>query len=148
MRPTAEHRARALELQVQGVPKSEIAERLELTRGTVGALLRRRPTFAPRACRLCGARFVPTNGRQRYCTKAHWLEHQPSSPTIRACRLCGESFTPTNGRQRFCSPGHQREHQRLHGPPRTTAGWRKRVDALAAEIARVQAQLDDEREAA
>ena len=147
MRPTPEQRDQVLALRAQGVANGEIAERLDLTRGTVAALLRRRPTFAPRSCGLCGEQFVPTNGRQRYCTPAHWLEHQRSGPKIRRCRLCGEPFTPTNGRQRFCTPAHQRDHARLHGPPRTTAGWRERVDALEAEIARARAQLD-ERDAA
>ena len=112
MSATAAQRARVLALRAQGVARGEIAGRLGLSRGTVNALLRRRPTFAPRAC-----------------------------------RLCGEPFVPTNGRQRFCTPAHQREHQLLHGPPRTTAGWRQRVNKLEAEIARVRAQLD-EREAA
>jgi hypothetical protein len=147
VRPTPAQRESAVALHAQGVAKGEIAERLDLMRGTVAALLRRRPTFAPRTCRLCGEPFVPTNGRQRFCTPAHRLEHQRTGPRIRPCRLCGEPFTPSNGRQRFCTPAHQREHQRRHGPPRTTAGWRERVDALEAEIARVRAQLDD-REAA
>jgi hypothetical protein len=146
VRPTAEQRARVKALHAQGVAKREIADQLGLSRRTVAALLRR-PTFAPRTCRLCGEPFTPTNGRQRYCTPAHWLEHQRSGPTVRECRLCGDPFTPTNGRQRFCTPAHQREHQRLHGAPRTTAGWSARVTALEVEIARVQAQLQ-EREAA
>jgi transposase len=112
VRLTREQRAQVRALHAQGVAKREIAERLDLSRGTVAALLRRRATLAPRAC-----------------------------------RLCGEPFTPSNGRQRFCTPAHQREHERLHGPPSTTAGWRERVDALEAEIARVRAQLD-QREAA
>ena len=147
MSATAEQRARVLALRAQGVARGEIAGRLGLSRGTVNALLRRRPTFAPRACRLCGEPFKPTNGRQRYCTPAHWREHRRCGPTIRHCRHCGEPFVPSNGRQRFCTPAHQREHQLLHGPPRTTAGWRQRVNKLEAEIARVRAQLD-EREAA
>jgi len=146
VRATAEQRASVLALHEQGVAKREIADRLGLSRRRVAALLRR-PTFAPRECRLCGEPFVPASGRQRYCTPAHWLEHQRSGPAMRECRLCGAPFQPTNGNQRFCTPPHQREHQRQHGAPRTTTGWRKRVDALEAEIARVRAQLDD-REAA
>lgn len=142
-----EQRARVLALSGRGVAKGEIAERLGLSRATVAALLRRRPTFESRACRLCGELFVPTNGRQRYCTPAHQREHRDGRPAVRECRLCGEPFAPSNGRQRFCSPAHRSEHASQHGPPRTTAGWRERVDALEAEIARVRAQLDD-REAA
>jgi hypothetical protein len=147
VRPAAERRARVVALHARGLAKPEIAQRLDLSPGTVVALLRRRPTFAPRTCRHCSEPFVPTNGRQRFCTPAHWEQHRRVGPTTRQCRLCGEPFTPSNGRQRFCTPAHQREHQRLHGPPRTTAGWRQRVDALEAEIAHVRARLD-ERDAA
>jgi len=147
VRLTAEQRARVLALSGQGVAKGEIAERLGLSRASVAALLRRRPTFAPRACRLCGEPFVATNGRQRYCTPAHQREHPDGGPAVRECRLCGEPFTATNGRQRFCTPAHRSEHARRHGRPQTTAGWRDRVGALEAEIARARAQLD-EREAA
>jgi hypothetical protein len=107
VRATAEQRASVLALHERGVARREIADRLGLSRRTVAALLRR-PTFAPRECRLCGEPFVPSNGRQRFCTPAH---------------------------------------QRQHGVPRTTAGWRQRVTALEAEIARVRAELD-QREAA
>jgi hypothetical protein len=106
----------------------------------------RRPTFAERACLLCGQTFTPTNGRQRFCTVEHWQQHRRGGSTVRGCRLCGQPFTPTNGNQRFCTPEHQREYQRLHNP-QTIAGWRERVRRLEAEIARARARLDD-REAA
>jgi hypothetical protein len=133
VRRTERERAQAVALRAQGLPSREIAERLELPVSTVAAWLRRRPTFAVRACRLCGQRFVPTNGRQRFCTPAH----QRGRPTNRHCRLCGEPFTPTNGRQRFCTPAHQR----LHGTPRTVDGWRERVQTLEAELEQLYAQL-------
>jgi hypothetical protein len=34
--------------------------------------MRRAATFAERECLLCGQRFTPTNGRQRFCTVEHW----------------------------------------------------------------------------
>jgi hypothetical protein len=108
--------------------------------------MRSAPAFPERACLHCGERFVPTNGRQRFCTVAHWNEHRRGGPIARECRLCGRTFTPTNGRQLFCTPDHQREYQRQHSP-QTTDDWRDRVRRLEAEIAQVRARLDD-REAA
>jgi hypothetical protein len=110
--------------------------------------MRRAARFPDRACLLCGQRFTPTNGRQRFCTVEHWREHRRAGPVTRECRLCGEPFTPTSGGQRFCTREHQREHYRRHGPPSTTAGWRERVRRLEAEIARARAQLNSGREAA
>jgi hypothetical protein len=66
---------------------------------------------------------------------------RPPRHPVRTCELCGDAFTPSNGTQRFCTPEHRREYARLHGPPRTTAGWRNRVQTLEAELGRVQAQL-------
>lgn len=129
-------RAQAGALRARGLANREIAERLGLPTGTVANWLRERPSFGVRTCRLCGEPFVPTNGRQQFCTPAHRRAHQRGGPTIRACRLCGQQFAPTNARQRFCTPAHQREHRRRHGPPHTVAGWRERVRALEAELAR------------
>jgi hypothetical protein len=39
-------------------------------------LLRKPATFPERTCRLCGDRFTPTNGRQRFCTPDHRDEYQ------------------------------------------------------------------------
>ena len=69
-------RAVAQRLCEQGVPRGEIAERLGVSNGTVGAWLRRAPTFPQRICRLCGQPFAPTNGRQRFCKAEHWDEYQ------------------------------------------------------------------------
>jgi transposase len=69
-------RAAAHLLDEQGVSRGEIAERLGVSNGTVGAWLRRAPTFPQRACRLCGQPFTPTNGRQRFCNAEHWNEYQ------------------------------------------------------------------------
>jgi transposase len=69
-------RERARALQQQGVSRREIAERLGVSTMTVAAWLRRPPTFPPRACELCGQRYVPTNGRQRFCSPEHYDEHQ------------------------------------------------------------------------
>jgi hypothetical protein len=132
-------RERARALHEQGVDRREIADRLGVSFRTVVAWLRRPPTFPERTCLLCGQRFTPTNGRQRFCSVEHWTEHRRGS-TVRECRLCGEPFVPTNGRQRFCTPAHQRQSD-------TTAAWRERVHQLEADVARARARLAD-REAA
>jgi transposase len=69
-------RAHAQALQERGVSRREIAERLGVSRSTVGAWLRRPPTFPLRTCQLCEQPFTPTNGRQRFCSIEHWNEYQ------------------------------------------------------------------------
>ncbi len=69
-------RAYAQALLERGVSWREIAERLGVSRGTVGAWLCRPPTFPQRTCRLCEQPFTPTNGRQRFCSLEHYDEYQ------------------------------------------------------------------------
>jgi transposase len=69
-------RARAQALKERGVSTREIAERLGVSASTVGAWLRRPPTFPQRTCRLCRQPFTPTNGRQRFCSLEHYDEYQ------------------------------------------------------------------------
>ena len=69
-------RAHAQALKERGVSRREIAERLGVSRSTVGAWLRRPPTFPQRTCQLCEQPFTPTNGRQRFCRVEHWDEYQ------------------------------------------------------------------------
>jgi transposase len=134
-------RAKAQALKAQGASRREIAERLGATERTVGYWLRRPATFPPRSCGLCGARFVPTNGRQRFCSVEHWEQHRRGGPNRRRCRLCGISFIPTSGGQRYCTPEHRAEHERRHRQPQTTEAWRQRVQQLEAELARAREQL-------
>jgi hypothetical protein len=145
-RLTAE-REQARLLHAHAVPLWQIAQRLGVSQHRVAAWLRRaptsprrRPTFAPRTCRLCGEPFTPTNGRQRYCTPAHRQQHHRPQVTERTCRLCGQRFMPASPRQRFCTAAHREQYRRLHNPS-TVRGWRERVHALEAEISRVRAQL-------
>ena len=105
--------------------------------------MKRPATFPTRTCRLCGERFKPTNGRQRYCSVEHWRQHRQGGPRMGECRLCGQVFTPTSPNQRFCTPEHRDQHNRVHGRPRTTQAWRERVQQLEAELANVRELLDD-----
>jgi hypothetical protein len=82
---------------------------------------------------------MPTNGRQRYCTRAHWREDR-GGPAERACRLCGRSFAPTSGNHRYCTPAHQCEHQRRQREARTVAELRERKGQLEAELAELRAR--------
>jgi hypothetical protein len=140
-------RAQAQALHADGASRREIADRLAVSERTVVAWLRRPPTFAPRTCRLCGTRFVPTNGRQRFCSVKHWEQHRRGGSNVRECRLCGERFTPTSGGQRYCTPAHRAEHERRNRPPHTTDAWRQRVQQLEDEISGARARLE-RREAA
>jgi hypothetical protein len=117
----ARERAAAVELRASGLANAVIAERLGVSPGTVAALLRRRPTFPARACLHCGATFTPTNGRQRFCTHAHWRAHrdqQGPGPLVRECRLCGKPFTPNSAPQRYCCAEHREQHRRPGLTPR------------------------------
>jgi hypothetical protein len=140
-------RERARALHRQGASKREIADRLGVSLMTVAAWLRWPLTFPERTCPLCGTRFVPTNGRQRFCSPKHWEQHRRGGPTVRECRLCGQTFTPTSGGQRYCTPAHRAEHERRTRPPQTTEAWRQRVQQLEAELAAVRERLQ-RREAA
>ena len=115
-------RALAIELRASGLANAAIAERLGVSPSTVAALLRRPATFATRTCLRCGEAFTPTNGRQRYCTRAHWREHRDhqrqGEPTIRQCSLCGASFTPNSAPQRYCCAEHRERHRRRGLRPR------------------------------
>ena len=135
-------RERAIAWRADGVPSWEIAWRLDVTRRTVTAWIRRPPTFAPRACEKCGTTYTPNSGNQRYCTPAHRDQHRrPGRLTDRPCELCGKTYPPNTGNQRFCTAEHRVECYRRHGPPGSAASWRDRVQALEAEIAQVHVQL-------
>jgi hypothetical protein len=135
-------RERAIAWRAEDMPSWKIAWRLNVRRRTVTAWIRRPPTFATRACRLCGEPFTPNSGNQRYCTPAHRHEHQRRPrPTDRACELCGQTFSPHSANQRFCSAEHRVEYYRRHGAPGSTIRWRERVHALETEIAHAREQL-------
>jgi uncharacterized protein YjcR len=69
-------RANAHALRANGLSIREVAERLGVPASTVGDWLRGRGEwYTVRECRLCGERFIPANGRQRFCTPAHQRKH-------------------------------------------------------------------------
>ena len=68
-----------------------------------------------RKCELCGARFSPTNNRQRYCSPKcrRRAKNRRDSERVKAsraaaragrvCPVCGKPFTPKNSRGKYCS---------------------------------------------
>ena len=143
-------RAEVVGLQRQGVPKREIAARLGVSVKTVSALVRRAQTFRPRTCVLCGERFVPTNGRHRYCCPEHRAWHRLAVTLQLECPHCGAEFTPQNANDRESSPEHAREQarrapewQRRPRPARgTVAAWTEYVAVLEGDVAELRAKLE------
>jgi hypothetical protein len=99
--------------------------------------------MAPRQCALCGEWFVPTNGRQRYCSPVHRAWQRAGLPPVRECRYCGESFAPLHAHQRYCSPNHKREQQKQRQRESRRAAmamWRARVRDLERQVAHARAE--------
>jgi hypothetical protein len=76
---TARERAKANahKLRANGLSIRQIAARLGVPKGTVGDWLRGRGEwYEVRECELCGERFIPATGRQRFCTPQHRAKHR------------------------------------------------------------------------
>jgi hypothetical protein len=70
-------KANALGLRANGLSIRQIAERLGVPKGTVGGWLRGRGEwYEVRECELCGERYIPATGRQRFCTREHARKHR------------------------------------------------------------------------
>jgi Homeodomain-like domain len=70
-------KANALGLRANGLSIRQIADRLGVPRGTVAGWLRGRGEwYEVRTCELCGERFIPASGRQRFCTPQHAAKHR------------------------------------------------------------------------
>jgi transposase-like protein len=120
---TARERARAnaLGLRANGLSIRQIAQRLGVAHGTVADWLRGR---------------------------GEWYE-------VRECELCGERFIAASGPHRFCTRAHAAKYRRVFGPratapqssPSALDGYRQRAREVAAELARVRAELEARRAA-
>ena len=76
---TARERAKtnALGLRANGLSIRQVADRLNVPRGTVAAWLRGRGEwYEIRECELCGDRFIVASGPQRFCTPQHADKHR------------------------------------------------------------------------
>jgi len=70
-------RANAYRLRAEGLSIVEVAERLDVPRGTVGAWLRGwGERCLIRECALCGERFVTDTALRRFCSRAHQAKHK------------------------------------------------------------------------
>jgi hypothetical protein len=70
-------KANALGLRANGLSYRQIADRLGVPKGTVAHWLRGRGEwYEIRECELCGERFIPASGRQRFCTREHARKHR------------------------------------------------------------------------
>src|SRR5918998_2287554 len=70
-------RANAYRLRSEGLSIAEVAERLEVPRGTVGAWLRGwGERCLIRECALCSDRFITHTALQRFCCRAHQTKYR------------------------------------------------------------------------
>jgi transcriptional regulator with XRE-family HTH domain len=64
--------ANAFKLRAEGLSITEVAERLDVARATVGGWLRGvGERCVRRECELCGEPFLTQTARQRFCTRQH-----------------------------------------------------------------------------
>jgi hypothetical protein len=70
-------KANALGLRANGLSIRQIADRLNVPRGTVAEWVRGRGEwYEVRTCALCGERFIAATGPQRFCTPQHAAKHR------------------------------------------------------------------------
>jgi hypothetical protein len=70
-------KANAHALRANGLSIGQIADRLGVPESTVGGWLRGLGEwYEVRECELCGERFIPASGRQRFCTRQHAAKHR------------------------------------------------------------------------
>jgi hypothetical protein len=66
----------ALLLRAKGLTVTQIAERLDAPRSTIGGWVAGYGEWSDmRDCELCGERFIPTSPKQRFCSHAHASKH-------------------------------------------------------------------------
>jgi len=58
-------------------------------------------TWAEKTCVICGAKYQPEGGRQRYCRACNpYGKSKKQKP--RTCAFCGAEFKPHDQRQKYC----------------------------------------------
>ena len=145
MSGAADKRPEALRLEAQGLTKREIGARLGVSVMTVSALVRRGQRFRARSCALCGERFVPTNGRQRYCCPEHRAWHRLAMLLELHCPHCGGALTRPEADE---EPEREPEPVCREAGPRprparnTVAAWSEYLQLLEGDVAQLQAQLE------
>jgi hypothetical protein len=67
-------------------------------------------------------------------TVGGWLQGRGQYSEVRDCELCAERFIASTPLQRFCSSEHADKHHRVFGAPRAIDAYRRRAQALEAEL--------------
>jgi Homeodomain-like domain len=133
---TARERARAnaLGLRASGLSIRQIADRLGVPKGTVGDWVRGRGEwYEVRGCELCGERFIPAGGRQRFCSRQHAVKHR---------RVFGPPAAIDVYRDRARELEAELAALRTELDARTIDAYRDRARALEGELAALRGQLD------
>jgi Homeodomain-like domain len=139
---TARERAKANAhaLRANGLSIRQIADRLGVPKGTVGGWLRGRGEwYEVRECELCGERFIPASGRQRFCTPYHGAKHR---------RVFGPPPAIDRHRDQAGELEAERAALRAELEARAIEVYRGRARALERELAALHAQLKARRPAA
>ena len=88
-----------------------------------------------RMCSRCGARFLPTHGRQTLCSACREAAMFLRPILARQCRQCGGAFVPErNNKAASCSPDCRHEY--------LLAYWRARSRARTAAKKKLAAEKD------
>lgn len=126
-------KANALGLHANGLSIRQIADRLGVPKGTVGGWLRGRGEwYEVRVCELCGERFIPASGCQRFCTRWHAAKHR-------------RVFGPPRAIDRYRDRARELEAElatvRAELEARAIEDYRDRARALEGELAALHVQL-------
>jgi hypothetical protein len=126
-------RANAFGLRANGLSIRQIADRLGVPKGTVGGwLYGRGKWYEVRECELCGERFIPASGRQRFCSRQHAAKHRRVFGPPRAIDLY---------RERARELEIELTAVRAELEARAIEVYRGRARGLEGELAALHAQL-------
>jgi hypothetical protein len=127
-------KANAHALRANGLTIAQIAARIGVPKATVGGWLRGRGEwYEVRECALCGERFIPASGRQRFCTRQHAKKHRRVFGPPRAIDVYRERARELEG---------ELAAVRTELDARAIDAYRERARELEAELAAVHAELD------
>jgi hypothetical protein len=127
-------KANAHALRANGLTIAQIADRIGVPKANVGGWLRGRGEwYDVRECELCGEPFIPGNGRQRFCTRAHQRKH---------ARVFGPPTAIDSYRERARGLESELAVLRAELDARAIDVNRERVRELETELAALRTQLN------